>query len=139
MERMWGHHESSQLCRAALCTVLRCHDGKPLSLLSGHISHRFNIAQNAEALSDWGASPTLQGTKLLMGFDANETLLQPRGTLGFVTLSCTGRGEQILQWTLGADVYFRAQSMEAPSYFPYNLDMSPRRLDYLAAKGDSGL
>ena len=133
--KVLGHHESTCICRATFCTVLRGHDGKALGLVSGHISHRFSIAQTAEALSDWGNSPSLQCARVLLGVDANETLLQPGGDLGSTTLSCTGRGEQLLQWALEAEVHFPLQDIDCPSYFPYNQDMQPRRIDYLAAKG----
>ena len=133
--KILGHHESTSIRKAALCTVLRTSDNKALGLLAGHISHRFSIAQTAEALSDWGISPTMSCTRTLLGFDANETFLQPGGALGQTTLSCTGRGEQFLQWALENGVSFPQQSMECPSYYPYNTEMQPRRLDYLAAKG----
>ena len=117
--KVLGHHESTRICRAAFCTVLRGHDGKNLGLISGHISHRFSIAQTAEALSDWGNSPSMQCARVLIGLDANETLLQPGGNLGSTTLSCTGRGEQLLQWALEAEVHFPLQEVDCPSYFPY--------------------
>ncbi|CAE7527033.1 unnamed protein product [Symbiodinium necroappetens] len=88
--KVLGHHESTCIRQAALCTVLKTHDGKALGLLAGHISHRFSIAQTAEALSDWGLSPTMSCTRVLLGFDANETLLQPGGALGLITLQLKG-------------------------------------------------
>ena len=67
--------------------------------------------------------------------DANETMLQPGGILGNTTLSCTGRGEQILQWLLENDFVMPMQAVEVPSYFPYNHDMKPGALTTLLPKG----
>ena len=61
--------------------------------------------------------------------------MQPGGLLGKATLSCTGRGEQILQWFLERDICLPTQDMHLPSHFPYNPDLTARRIDYVAARG----
>ena len=133
--KVLGCHESTRLHKAAISTSLRMHSHKHVGLLSGHVSHRFTIAQTAEALTEWGTAPCLRSDKVILGMDANETFLQPGDLLGDTTLSCTGRGEQILQWILEQDLAMPEQEMEMPSYFPYNTALSARRLDYVAVKG----
>ena len=128
-----GMHESACNLLAATCMVLRLHNGKAVGLLSGHISHKFTIEQTAAALQSWETTQALRCPKLCIGLDANETFLQP-GLLGNATLSCTGRGEQILQWFLERDISLPEQDMHLPSHFPYNPALSPRRLDYVAAR-----
>ena len=129
-----GKHEASCIRLAAIAIVLRLHNGKSVGLLSGHISHKFTIQQTAAALHDWEKLPALQCRRMCLGFDANETFLQPGGLLGNATLSCTGRGEQILQWLLEQDVHLPLQDMHLPSHFPYNPNFSARRIDYVAAR-----
>ena len=113
-----GTHESSRICTAATSFVLRQPDNKALGLLSGHVSHKFTIEQTATTLQEWGRTPALKNPRLCVGLDANETFLQPGGILGHSTLSCTGRGEQILQWFLEQDIYLPVQDMHLPSHFP---------------------
>ena len=132
--KILGMHSSSQL-RLAACTVcLKLHDSKQVGLISGHISHKFTIADTASALQQWGESPACRVPKLLMGFDANETFVQPGDLLETETLSCTGRGEQILTWCTELGVSLPLQDCESPSHFPYNPEMSPRRIDYVASR-----
>ena len=133
--RSLGTHQSTKLHTAAISTQLCLHGSRGIGLLSGHISHKFSIAQTAEALANWGDAPCMRAFKLLLGFDANETFLQPGGLLGDATPSCTGRGEQILQWCLEHDVSIPAQDIHKPSHFPYNPALSARRIDYVAARG----
>ena len=130
-----GVHQSTRLHTASISTQLRLHGNRTIGLISGHVSHKFSIAQTAEALSSWGDAPCLKSFKVLLGFDANETFLQPGGLLGDTTLSCTGRGEQILQWCLEHDVAIPEQDIDCPSHFPYNPDLKPRRIDYIATRG----
>ena len=129
-----GTHESSRICTAATSFVLRQPDNKALGLLSGHVSHKFTIEQTATTLQEWGRTPALKNPRLCVGLDANETFLQPGGILGHSTLSCTGRGEQILQWFLEQDIYLPVQDMHLPSHFPYNPSLAARRIDYVAAR-----
>ena len=113
--KVLGTHESTCLHKASISTIIRLHGRKTVGLISGHVSHRFTIAQTAQALSDWGTAPCLKSCKVL-GLDANETFLQPGGDLEDTTLSCTGRGEQILQWFLEHDMTVPLQEVEVPSY-----------------------
>ena len=129
-----GLHFSSQLCLASCSTCLRFHDSKVAGLISGHLSHRFTIAEAAEALQQWGETPACKQPKLLLGFDANETFLQPGDLLEGDTLSCTGRGEQILTWCAEEGIVLPPQDMHCPSHFPYNPDLAPRRIDYVASR-----
>ena len=130
-----GHHESSRSVLAATSTVLRFPSGKKTGLISGHVSHKFTIADTAEALREWGETPAATCPKLLLGMDANEVFLHPGGFLGGVTLSTTGRGEQIMQWAMEHDVLFPPQEIDVSSHFPYNPLLRPRRLDYIATRG----
>ncbi|CAE7209250.1 unnamed protein product, partial [Symbiodinium sp. CCMP2456] len=133
--KVLGTHVNTRLHKAAITMTLRSPDNRTLGVVSGHVSHKFTIAQTAACLSDWDTSPSLALDRILLGMDANETFLQPGGHLGKSTLSCTGRGEQILQWCLEQGLVLPIQHVEQPSYFPYNTSMTPRRLDYLATRG----
>ena len=129
-----GVHQNSHLRLAACTTCLKFHNHKAIGLISGHISHKFTIAETAAALQQWGETPACAEAKVLLGLDANETFLQPGGLLEMETLSCTGRGEQILMWCTEQAICLPPQDCETPSHFPYNPELSPRRLDYVASK-----
>ncbi|CAE7892167.1 unnamed protein product, partial [Symbiodinium necroappetens] len=133
--KVLGTHEHTRILKAAITVTLRSPDSRTLGIVSGHISHNFTIAQTASCLADWDASPSLTLDRIILGMDANETFLHPGGHLGKTTLSCTGRGEQILQWCMEQGIVLPAQDIEQPSYYPYNTAMSPRRLDYIATRG----
>ena len=107
---------------------------RKIGLISGHITHHFTIEQNW-ALSKWAATTAFRTPHLLLGIDASETCLQPGHLLEAVTLSCTGRGEAILQWALDHRVVLPPQEMDLPTHFPYAPSLKPRRLDYLAIRG----
>ena len=129
-----GVHHASHLKIAACTVCLKLHNGKRIGLVSGHISHRFTIADTAAALQQWGEAPASLEPKLLLGFDANETFLQPGGLLELETLSCSGRGEQILTWCTEQGIMLPPQDCDSPSHFPYNPDLAPRRIDYVASR-----
>ena len=132
--KILGVHCNSRLQLAACTACLKLHNSKLIGLASGHISHKFTIAETAAALQQWGESPALSRPKVLLGFDANETFLQPGGLLDSETLSCTGRGEQVLTWCSELGIQLPMQECDRPSHFPYNPEMAPRRIDYVAAR-----
>ena len=127
-------HLNSHLKLAACTIFLKLHDAKTIGLISGHVSHKFIIAETAAALQQWGESPACLQPKVVLGFDANETFLQPGDLLEDETLSCTGRGEQILTWCMEQGITLPPQHCDKPSHFPYNPDLTPRRIDYVASR-----
>ena len=90
------------------------------------MSHEFTIAETAAALQGWGDTPACATPKLLLGFDANETFLQPGGLLEDISLSCTGRAEQIPMWLSDQGITLPLQDVSTPSKFPYNPVMAPK-------------
>ena len=107
-----------------------------MGLIAGHISHRFTIEQTAATLQDWEQVPALRSAKLCIGLDANETFMQPGGLLGKATLFMyRPRGADSSSGFLERDICLPTQDMHLPSHFPYNPDLTARRIDYVAARG----
>ena len=117
--KLLGTHSRTRLCHAACSTVLCLHNNKKLGLFSGHISHKFTIAETAAALDTWLSALACQVHTALLGLDANETFLLPgRTLLGDLTLSCTGRGEQILLWLADRGSPYPCKASKQPHTSP---------------------
>ena len=116
----------AKLLKAGTCCTLRA--GKfCLKVLSGHLPHHATVAETEEILATW--RPQLEGEhRCLVGLDANETFRPGRG---MSILSNSARGELLLDALGATGLKLPPQNLASPSYFPYNTQMSPRRLDYL--------
>ena len=128
-----GTHHHTELHTGGITTILHL-AGQPtnqLGVLSGHIPWNATIAATEALLSEWESSRACHQSKCILGLDANETFKNGPHTI----TATTARGNTILDWFTTQNLRLPPQQMEAPSHFPYNPTMMPRRLDYLGLKG----
>ncbi|OLP90095.1 Retrovirus-related Pol polyprotein from type-1 retrotransposable element R2 [Symbiodinium microadriaticum] len=122
-------HSRTKLLMAGLCCTLQC--GKlRMVALTGHMPHHATIPEAAEILGTW-EQQIVKEPKGILGMDANETFAWRWGTS---LVSDSGRGELMLEVLDKLHLKFPLQDIDQASYFPYNQDMHPRRLDYVCTR-----
>ena len=122
-------HGRTKLLLAGTCCTLQCGDLR-LVVVSGHMPHHATIPEAAEIFHTWDKQLSKEA-KGVLGMDANETFCARWGTS---IISDSGRGEMMLESLEALSMKFPEQDISAPSYFPYNQLMHPRRLDYICTR-----
>ncbi|CAE7750768.1 unnamed protein product [Symbiodinium necroappetens] len=122
-------HSRTKLLLAGTCCTLQCGDLR-LVVVSGHMPHHATIPEAAEIFHTWDKQLSKEA-KGVLGMDANETFCARWGTS---IISDSGRGEMMLESLEALSMKFPEQDISAPSYFPYNQLMHPRRLDYICTR-----
>eukprot|EP00439_Symbiodinium_sp_Y106_P029447 s3659_g3.t1 len=123
-------HSQTTVTNHAVTTVLRMHTGERWGMLSGHMPHHATIPEVDDILCRWGDQPALRTPKLVMGIDANEQFTEA-ATCPTAAHANTGRGEVILNWGVQQGLRLPPEHMADPSYYPYNQQHEPSRLDYV--------
>ena len=119
-------HGRTKLLKAGTCCTLTA-GSFSFRVLSGHLPHHATLLETEEILATW--QNQLQGDhRCFVGLDANETFKPGRG---LAILSDSARGEMLLGHLNSWGIKLPPQDLGAPSYFPYNTQMRPRRLDYV--------
>ena len=128
-----GPHHHTQVHTAGITTTLYLGENgqSMLGIISGHIPWNATITLTEEILANWEGSHACRNHSCVLGLDANESFKE--GDTGFLARS--GRGNAILDWATQQKFRWPPQHTTEPSHYPYNHDMAPRRLDYLATKG----
>ncbi|CAE7918081.1 unnamed protein product [Symbiodinium necroappetens] len=122
-------HSRNKLLRSGFSTCLSVGELR-FTVVSGHLPHHATMPEADEIATTW--LQQLRSTpKAILGMDANETFSE--GISGKVTTH-SGRGEQLFSSLSAADFRLPPQKLEKASFFPYNTNMRPRRLDYVMVK-----
>ncbi|CAE7547148.1 unnamed protein product [Symbiodinium natans] len=140
------HHTHAQHLEGATTMILRggdlsdmgktcnAHADMGIGVLSVHLPHHATVTRTEHLLSTWGATSALLMGHSLLGGDINESFYDTE--IG--AMATTSRGESVMQWLAEQGLWLPEQTMDVPTYHPYNLAMRPRRLDYVAVKGMPG-
>ena len=119
-------HSRSKLLKAGTCCTLA--SGKfSMMVLSGHVPHHATLLETEEIFSGWKHQVTGEG-RCMVGLDANESFKPGRGQ---AVISDSARGEFMLGEFVSLGLRLQPQDLHSPSYYPYNTQMRPRRLDYI--------
>ena len=131
-----GKHKNSCVRAGAISTVIKDYHQHTWGIISGHIPHHATVPQTEEILHGWGNTAATRQQNVFLGADLNETPAQCEidGLPTPETRSGTARGNAQLNWLAMQELSLPQQRTHVPSHFPYNTDMAPRRLDYVATK-----
>ena len=99
-------------------------------MVTGHLPHPATFLEAKAVLTTWQTQ--LAGDpKRVLGMDANEMF---KGRRGSNILAESARSELPLDTLDSLAMKIPPQNLDRPSYFPYNQQMRPRRLDYVCTR-----
>ena len=123
-------HCQYKMLRCGSSAIIRC-DNLRTTVLSGHVPHHATVSECGDILATWDSQMARHRGKTVIGSDCNETF---KSGADNEVHSESARGELLLTWWTAKGGTIPPQALDKHSYFPYNHNMHPRRLDYILTK-----
>ena len=102
-----------------------------IGAFSVHVPHHATLSVTEQLLQQLDPYIVIFN-KGVLGVDANESF--SKAAQNKQIKAHTARGERLVECFEAHGMYLPEQALQKPSYFPYNKQMTPRRLDYVLVR-----